>query len=167
MTEKMNKSEFIERCALRIENRNKLSNFRKTTFVDVLNKFEGKVYNKRFRDALTNAFGSDMFYISESGESLVLNLQNSKTNYRDYESLYFNLVTENNRISAEKTLSEKYTTVWLENFDKETESIRESAESYDLYLAKAEQLEKMLEDFSKIPYAVRQNFTDFKTWYLR
>lgn len=167
MREILSKQEFTNKCNKRIENRVKLSEFRKTTFVDVLNKFDGKVYNKRFRDALCTAFASDMVFVSESGNSLVLNLRNDKYNYNDYESIYFNLVLDNGRISAKKTIEENYTCIWLKNFEKETESIKDSINNYDKYLSMAKEIDDIIEKFSDIPYSARQNFTNFKTWYLK
>lgn len=116
---------------------------------------------------MCTAFNSDMFFVSESGNSLVLNLRNDKYNYSDYESIYFNLVLENGRISSGKTLADNYTCMWLKNFDKETESIKDSINNYDKYLSLAKEIDDIIEKFSDIPYSARQNFTDFKIWYLK
>lgn len=49
MREILSKQEFTNKCNKRIENRVKLSEFRKTTFVDVLNKFDGKRNRRYYR----------------------------------------------------------------------------------------------------------------------
>lgn len=167
MRTNLTKQEFINKCNIRIANRNKLSDFRRTTFVDVLNKFDGKVYNKRFRDALCAAFGDSLFSVTDNGASFYFSLRNDKYNYNDYESIYVQLVLDGGRISANKTLENEYTKVLADNFEKETAEIEKGIEYYDAYLNMAEQLERMIESYSKIPYSVRQNFSDFKTWYLK
>lgn len=172
MYEKLNKEKFTEKAISRIELRKQMAAFRKTVFVCVLNKFDGKVYNKRFRDALMKEMPNELWYVTKGYncvDEIKIVGRISKYNYSDTEDLYIKLVlNENGRIKAAETLENGYTCSWLNSFEGNTESIEDAVKNYDVYLQKAKELDKMIEDYGKkIPHYFRDNISNFPSYLLR
>lgn len=178
MRTRQEKSDFISTLKHEIKNRETLRQFLNTTFQDVLNKFDGKVYNKRFETALQEAMRkvSPLMWAKCSIQSrssysnfpncntveIVLQIRNSPTNYTDTESLYTHIVlnsddNHNLRIDAESSRKEKFTITWAENFDKETEQEKEILKKYDKFLKVAEAMEKVVKEYNDLPQRFRQN----------
>lgn len=172
MYEKLNKAEFTAKANQRIELRKQMSEFRKTIFVDVLNKFDGKVYNKRFRDALMKVMPNELWRASEgynaTNEIKIISRINMY-NYSDTEELYVKLVlSSNGRINAEETLKNEYTCSWLKNFENSTENIKKAVDNYDEYLATADMIEKLLKYYGdNVPYYFRDNISGFSSYLLK
>jgi len=160
------KSEFIKTLKQEIKNREALRRFFDTDFQNLLQRFDGKVYNKRFDTALNEALKAVSPLMWAKCE---LRGRNSYSNfpqnnllevvlYFQKESFYTNVVLRYNlRISSEDSKSEKYTIVWAENFDKETEEEKGIITAYAKYLKMAEQMEKAVKAYNDLPHKFREH----------
>lgn len=178
MRTRQEKGDFISTLKHEIKNRETLRQFFNTTFQDVLNTFNGKVYNKRFDTALQDAMQKKSSLMWAKCElksrnsysnfpdcntvQIEIIIRNTPTNYTNTESFYTNIVLKsddnyNLRIDAESSREEKYTIAWAENFDKETETEREILKKYDKFLKIAEAMEKAVKEYNDIPQRFRQN----------
>lgn len=185
MRTRQEKQAFINALNTEISNRETIRQFFNTTFQDLLKRFDGKVYNKRFDTALNDALKavsplmwakcelqSRNSYSNNKDNNfvqVVINFRNSSHNYNDNESLYTNivLVTDANynlRISAEDSGKERYTLAWLESFDKGTEEKRNAIKMYDKYFKVAEEMEKAVKAYNELPCRFREHID---TNYLR
>jgi len=185
MRTKQDKSEFLKALKNEIKNREALRKFFDTTFQELLISFDGKVYNKRFDNALNEALKavsplmrakcelkSRNIYSNFSQNNTVnvaLNYRNSESNYLDNEIFYTNIVltTDQNynlRISANDSKSENYTIAWAKNFDKETETRKGIIKQYDKFLKVANHVEKAMKEYNDLPHRFREHMD---TNYLR
>lgn len=172
MYEKLSKQEFISKATKRIELRNRMTEFRETVFVEVLNKFNGKVYNKRFRTELSKMLPSDLWYISESYnpvDEIKIVGRIDRYNYSDTEDLHIKLVlNKEGRIMAKETLEQDFTVSWLQSFKNYTESIGDSIENYDRYFQMSKEIESMLQNYGdNVPFYFRDNITGFRSYILK
>ena len=190
MRQKTEKTAFITYQKTAIKNRELLRQIYNTTFQDVLKKYDGKVYNKRFETALNDELkklypGARLFTVSEDrrhGDSysnfkdewrvtFKLCIYNDRINYVDKEELCTVLIFDldencNLRINAEKSKSEKYTVCWGENFDKGTEELRQVIKNYDKYLKVAQKVADAINEFKELPHVFRQNIYFSSLFYL-
>lgn len=178
MRTRQEKGDFFATLKHEIKNRETLRQFFNTTFQNVLNTFNGKVYNKRFETALQDAMQkvSPLMWAKCSIQSrssysnfpdsntvqIEMRFRNSQTNYTDTENFYTNIVLKsddkyNLRIDAESSRKERFTIAWAENFDKETEQEKEILKKYDKFLKVAEAMEKVVEEYNDLPQRFRQN----------
>ena len=178
MKQREEKQVFIKTLQKEIRNRETLRQFFNTTFQDILKRFDGKVYNKRFDTALNEALKavSPLMYAKCDVKSrniysnfpdnnvleVVLSVRNSEHNYNNVESFITNVVLSsdsnyNLRIDAEKSQAEKYTVVWAENFYKETETRNEIIKNYNKLMKVSEQMEKAVKAYNDLPHRFRQN----------
>lgn len=178
MKQREEKQVFIKTLQKELKNREALRQFFNTTFKDILRRFDGKVYNKRFDTALNEALKavSPMMYAKCDIKNrnrysnfpdnnlleVVLYVRNSEHNYNDTEAFYTNVVLSsdlnyNLRIDADKSQMEKYTAVWAENFDKETETRKEIIKNYNKLMKISEQMEKAVKAYNDLPHRFRQN----------
>lgn len=185
MDTRQDKNTFIKVLRHEISNRDKVRQFFNTTFQELLKRFDGKVYNKRFDSALNDALKAISPLMSATCElqsrnsysnfpnnnivQVVLSIRNSEYNYKDTESLYTNIVlvaddNYNLRISADYSRQEKYTKAWAENYDKETEERRGIISNYAKYLKAAAQMEKAVKAYNELPHRFRAHID---THYLR
>ena len=179
------KSEFIKTLKQEIKNREALRRFFDADFQNLLQRFDGKVYNKRFDTALNEALkavsplmwakcelrsrNSYSNFPQNNLLEVVLYFRKDEYNHNQKESFYTNVVlrTDDNynlRISAEDSKSEKYTIVCAENFDKETEEEKGIITAYAKYLKMAEQMEKAVKAYNDLPHKFREHID---TQYLR
>ena len=185
MKTRQNKGDFFSTLKSEISHRETLRTFFDTTYQELLKKYDGKVYNKRFDTALNDALkavsplmwakcelqsrNSYSNYKDNNLVQVVINFRNSSHNYNDNESLYTNivLVTDANynlRISAEDSGKERYTLAWLGNFDRETETRKAILKDYDKYLRMAEKMVEAVKTYNELPHRFRENID---TQYLR
>ena len=174
------KQEIIARLKKEIENRKSLRAFYENEWPMLLKKWDGKVFNKRFKDAVEEELRkiSPLMYakFTEQGVGhnsysnindkpivqMIVCFRNSLSNYNDREELYTNIVCRyddnfNSRISAEDTPTEHFTIVWFENFNEETENEEGIIENYDKYMEVAEQMEQAVKAYNDLPYRFRAN----------
>lgn len=176
METKKNKTEFIATLKNEISNRETLREFYNTVFQELLKKFDGKVYNKRFETALNDALkavspsmwcrceqqGRDSYSNFPDCPRVQIILSYRNTNYTDNESFYTNIVLNydpnyNARINAEDSAREKYTIAWAANFDKTTEEEKTILKNYDKYLKVADKMAEAVANYNKLPARFREN----------
>ena len=161
MRTKSTKEEFINETNERIAMRETLCDFYYNTYLPTLKKFNGKVYNVRFIKALRESVSENkLFSISERkyNEGIEIRLRRHDWNYTDYETLYVKCNLNNEgRIDYEGTINDEINNAWISNFKEYTNEYRQSIERYDEYMKVAEKLEKVLDEYNKLPHTFRNN----------
>lgn len=166
------KTAFFSQLNTELKNRELLQEVYKTVFYNALDKFDGKVYNKRFDNYLNEELkkvspllsvsceykgANDYFNPSYYIVQIIFNCRNSFTNYEDNEKLYINMVLKDNRIKADDTKIEEYTLKWLGSFEEETRKKRSILEKYDEYFKIYEQMGKAVELYNGLPSRFRKH----------
>lgn len=164
----LEKDKFIERLRKEIKHRNDLNDFRQDVFIPILHKFDGKVYNIRFIKALREACDDELIQIRElENDHIVIEKKIDKFKYTDTEQMYLKLIlNEDGRINESKSLMDEMGKKWIENFHGETEERMKIIADWDFYMDKCEAVRKAIEEYSKIPYRLRQNVVFRNTFYL-
>ena len=162
MRTRKNKEQFIEEMKKRINLREQLNIFYNDIYLPTLKKFDGKVYNIRFIKALREQAEklNNLIYVKEleHTNTIEIQLRHNQYSYTDYESLWAKLVlTNEGRISYELTINDEIGKKWIENFNEYKNEYQMAIDNYDQYMTIAEQLEKALETYSKMPHAFRNN----------
>ena len=162
MRTKKNKEQFIEDMKKRINVREQLNIFYNDIYLPTLKKFDGKVYNIRFIKALREQAVklNNLIYVKEleDTDTIEIQLRYNRYNYTDYESLWAKLVlTNEGRISYELTINDEIGKKWLENFNEYKNEYQMAIDNYDQYMTIAEQLEKALKTYNKLPHSFRNN----------
>lgn len=162
MRTRKNKEQFIEEMKKRINLREQLNIFYNDIYLPTLKKFDGKVYNIRFIKALREQAEklNNLIYVKEleHTNTIEIQLRHHQYSYTDYESLWAKLVlTNEGRISYELTINDEIGKKWLENFNEYKNEYQMAIDNYDQYMTIAEQLEKALETYNKMPHAFRNN----------
>ena len=165
--EKRNKAEFVAWNADRLERRQKLLEFREGVFLPTLKKFDGKVYNVRFLNALREQVNDKRLYVSEDANGIEAQYRRGEFSYCDYECLSMRVELEGKRISYKKSLASPMGKRWIETFNEVSQQAEDSVERYDEYLAKAEELSRLIDEYGKIPYVFRNNILFRNLYYLR
>lgn len=165
------KEEFIQRLNDEIKLNTMLLDFYTNVFVPTLQKFDGKVYNKRFTNALRDQRTSELMLIRErENDQIVVELYHSKFNYQDCQRMYCKVLTKydngNERIIAEDSLKDQYGVQWIKNIEIEIENLHQAIENYDKYLAVANECQDAICKFAELPYQFRNNCYMEKTYYL-
>ena len=168
METKKDKQAFIADVKKRISNREELKKFYNEVFLPTLKKFNGKVYNARFINALNEGEKDrePRIWAKFEGQTrekitIVLKVQNDRYNYSDTESLYIELIANyedfNHRISEADTLAGDMGKNYLKNFDASTDELRAIVKGYDKYMKVADKLKDTIKEFNELPYDFRKN----------
>ena len=184
----LNKEEFINRILVDIKHREQLREFFNTTFVEVVKRFDGKVYSARVAKAINEAlkavsplFGADCELKSRESYSnypdnnyveVVLKARRENYNYQDYQTLYTKimLVPDDNyklRVAADMSKNEKYVIGWAEKFDKTTNEMKTTIKNYDEFCKVAQKVADSISDFSELPQTFRNNIAFPYLFYLK
>jgi hypothetical protein len=184
----LNKDEFIKLISVDIEHREQLREFFNTTFVEVVKRFDGKVYNTRVAKAINEALKavSPLFwaecdikirdsysnYPNNNYVEVVLKARRENHNYQDYQALYTKimLVADNNynlRVAADMSKSEKYVIAWAEKFDETTNEMKTTIEKYDEFCKVAQKVADSISEFSELPQTFRNNIEFSYLFYLK
>jgi hypothetical protein len=169
MREKQNKETFIARLNKDIEVRKELHKFYLNHFMPNVKKFDGKVFNKRFNDALcllpayTSIKYEKRYEVVKDGsiDYYEAEIRMYHSQYCGYcASLYVRIiVNEDGRIDYERTLNDDRSKHWLNGFLNEIKEHKDAVKNYDKYLKRAEKLEEEIKKFSdEVPYTLRDNF---------
>lgn len=160
MRTRKTKDEFVAEMRKRIEIRNMLNEFYINVYLPMMcTKFDGKVYNKRFLNALNTEAKKihEWLYVAEKYGEIVFELRLSNCNYNDYESFMCKCVCKEGRISYDATINDAMNTAWVENFNKYTEEIQSAIDNYDEYLKIADELEEAVKKYNELPSRFRGN----------
>lgn len=168
METKLTKETFIERLTKENKHRNDLLEFRNRVFLPLLQKFHGKVYNIRFIKALREANDDDLIYIHElDNDYIIIDKRLEKYKYTDCEQIYLKVVLRDGRIDASDSVMDEMGKKWVENFKLHTDELLDIIENYDQYIAKCEELQKHINEFSNISYKFRENITFSKAFLVK
>lgn len=144
-----------------------LFSFYENEWKALVKKWDGKVYNKRFRDAVTNALKekSPLMFMREeysidavrnASKRISLSSKVAELNYNIDESFYIDLfLTGDGRIDAENTLSGNERE--RETFKNHMEAMRDIMQHYDVYMEEAQHLYDAILKYNKLPLMFRQN----------
>ena len=162
MRTRKTKEQFIEDMKKRINLREQLNIFYNDIYLPTLKKFDGKVYNIRFIKALREQAEklNNLIYVKEleHTNTIEIQLRHNQYSYTDYESLWAKLVlTNEGRISYELTINDEIGKKWIENFNEYKNEYQMAIDNYDQYMTIAEQLEKALQTYNKLPHSFRNN----------
>lgn len=164
--EKRNKAEFVAWIADRLDRRQKLLDFRQKVFLPTLKKFDGKVYNVRFLNAIREQVTDKRICIREEVGRIDVQFRKELYSYCDYECISLRIELEGKRISYEKSLADHTGKRWIESFNEVSRQAEDAVENYDEYLAKAEEINKLINEYGKIPYEFRNNYLFRNLYYL-
>lgn len=157
------KEQFVQDMNERIELRNTIMDFVNNVYFPMMaTKFNGKVYNARFINALNEEAKkvSDKMYIKKgySQDEIEIQLRKSQFNYNDYESILLKCKTNaEGRIDYNATIEDRYTKAWIESFEETKQEYKNAIDNYDEYMKTFEQLNQALEEYNKIPHSFRNN----------
>lgn len=162
MRTKKNKEQFIEEMKKRINLREQLNTFYNDIYLPTLQNFDGKVYNIRFIKALREQAQklNNLIWVKEldNRDTIEIQLRYNEYNYADYETLCVKLIlTNEGRISYELTINDEMGKKWLESFNEYKDEYQMAIDNYEKYMTIAEQLEKALETYNKMPHTFRNN----------
>lgn len=168
MRTRKSKEEFINYMKKRIEIRKTIMDFVENIYFPLMcTKYDGKVYNIRFIKELREAAEkmNELMYVKERDyDHIEIQLRGDKYNYTDYQSIYVKCnLTSDGRIDYESTVNDKMGKDWIENFRKYADEYQMSIDNYDTYMAKAEEMEKLIKEYNKLPYPFRGNI-DTSSW---
>ena len=166
---KLTKEQFIADVEKRYAHRTDLVEFYNRVFLPTLQKFHGKVYNIRFIKALRSACSDELMFIRErESDHICIEKRISKFNYSDAESLYLKLIVDGDgRIDANASVADELGQKWLENFNKHSEELLLSRDNYDAYMAKCEELRRMISEYARLPFTFRDNIHFYQNFLLK
>lgn len=169
MRTKLNKEQFIADVEKRYAHRTDLVEFYNRVFLPTLQKFHGKVYNIRFIKALREACTDELMFVREREyDYVIIEKRISKFNYSDAECLYLKLVVDRDgRIDANASIADELGQKWLANFNKHSEELLLSRDNYDEYIAKCEELRRMISEYAKLPITFRSNIHFYQNFILK
>lgn len=184
--ENKSKDEFLtivkNRYALRVV----MSGIYENVFCPLLDKFDGKIFNKRFVDAFTKgannylqenksrlliycpgSCGERRFY-SRSYESVgepkhyvtfYFTARVDRWNYNVTEDIYFAIsLNDEGRILAKDTKEREVFKRWaVSNFDSTTDAMKDTIDNYDEYILQVGQLLDYISKINALPYIFREN----------
>lgn len=155
------KEEFINEMQQRIEIRKTIMEFVDNVYFPMMaTKFDGKVYNARFLNALNEEAKkiSERMYVKKgySADEIEIQLRLSDWNYNDYESILLKCKTNaEGRIDYDATINDTYTKAWVANFKSYMDEYQKAIDNYDEYMEVFVQLADALEKYNKLPYTFR------------
>jgi hypothetical protein len=155
------KEEFIKEMQQRIEIRKTIMDFVDNVYFPMMaTKFDGKVYNARFLNALNEEAKkiSNLMYVKKgySADEIEIQLRLSQWNYNDYESILLKCKTNaEGRIDYDATINDYYTKAWIENFKAYMDEYQKAIDNYDEYMNVFVELANALEKYNKLPYTFR------------
>jgi 5-hydroxyisourate hydrolase-like protein (transthyretin family) len=162
------KEEFIKEMKERINIRKTIMDFVDNVYFPMMaTKFDGKVYNARFLNALNEEAKkiSERMYvkIGYGRDEIEIQMRLTQWNYNDYESILLKCKTNaEGRIDYEATINDKYTKAWIANFKSYMEEYQSAIDNYDEYMKVFVELANTLEKYNKLPYTFRGHLD--KSW---
>jgi len=162
------REEFVKEMNQRIEIRKTIMEFVENVYFPMMaTKFDGKVYNARFLNALNEEAKkiSERMYVKKgySNDEIEIQMRLSQWNYNDYESILLKCKTNaEGRIDYDATINDEYTKAWIANFKSYMDEYQKAIDNYDEYMKVFVQLADALEKYNKLPYTFRDHLD--KSW---
>lgn len=165
-----NKERFIERQNVLVGTRNLIMQFYNEIYLPLIDKYNGKVINARFIHELegNREYKGRRFFISHEDKNYTIQKEimiqfynhdfKSSSDYNDYETLYCGLVLNaEGRLDKKLTMENAIVQAWVKNFEAETQTIKDSIESYDKDMKFAEEFAEMCKKFNNLSSNFRRN----------
>jgi len=155
------KEEFIKEMRKRIEVRKTIMEFVENVYFPMMaTKFNGKVYNARFLNALNDEAKkiNELMYVKRgySANEIEIELRLERYNYNDSESILLRIKTDRDgRIDYEATANDEVGKKWIESFKTGIEEYQKSIDNYDEYLKVFAKLDECLNEYNKLPHSFR------------
>ena len=155
------REEFVKEMNQRIEIRKTIMDFVDNVYFPMMaTKFDGKVYNARFLNALNEEAKkiSERMYVKKgySNDEIEIQMRLSDWNYNDYESILLKCNTNaEGRIDYDATINDHYMKAWIESFKSYIEEYQKSIDNYDEYMKVFVELNESLEKYNKLPHTFR------------
>ena len=162
------REEFINEMKERINIRKTIMDFVNNVYFPMMaTKFDGKVYNARFLNALNEEAKkvSERMYVKKgySNDEIEIQMRLTQWNYNDYESILLKCKTNaEGRIDYEATINDKMCQSWIKNFKSYIEEYQNSIDNYDEYMKVFVELANALENYNKLPHSFRGHLD--KSW---
>jgi hypothetical protein len=161
------KEEFIKEMKERINIRKTIMEFVDNVYFPMMaTKFNGKVYNARFLNALNEEAKkvSERMYVKKgySNDEIEIQLRLSQWNYNDYESILLKCKTNAGRIDYTATINDQQLMDWIESFKSYIEEYQKCIDNYDEYMKVFVELANALDNYNKLPHSFRGHLD--KTW---
>ena len=172
MKTRLSKEEFVELIQTRILYRSELIDFVRKEFVDMLHKFNGKVYNKRFVNAFQGLPQYGHIQVSQTGvDEIEIGVYNPGT-YRPLEWIHIEVpINGDGRIVADnwEFVGDLITygdcknpnSNRLRNYQKYSERLAKAIETYDEDIKLLKALEQMIDKANHLPGCTRDNIASF------
>ena len=169
MRTELSKEAFIAKVESQVKRREELLRYYNKVFIPTLQKFDGKVYNKRFITALQNECNELQYVRPLEYEHVIVEMRASRTPYTDHEDIYLMVkLNSEGRIDYEASTTDRTGRAWITNFQLDTDALRTIINSYDEYMKIAESVRDAIETFAtKVPYAFRENVRFTRRFYLK
>ena len=164
MTPNKTKEEFITYTRQRIGMREQVLKGYNNIVIPAIQKFDGKVLNKRFWDYLKAELAKvsrcyQVFTGTYVQHAYELRYMAQEFDYYDFEDMRFIVFTDDNkRIDAAK--SAEMTAKSLEGFNNATTARQDSVDHYDEYMQVATELDAAVKAYNALPFPFRRNFTN-------
>lgn len=155
------REEFTKEMNQRIEIRKTIMDFVDNVYFPMMaTKFDGKVYNARFINALNEEARkvSDRMYVKRGygNDEIEIQMRLTQWNYTDYESILLKCKTNaEGRIDYDATVNDQYTKAWIESFKSCIEEYQKSIDNYDEYMKVFAELGEALDRYNKLPHSFR------------
>jgi hypothetical protein len=175
--EKKRKEEFIAELAKRLQAQKILYNILKTDVLNLVRKYDGKVFTKRFTNELgkiqienvvVRVSYEDWRFSAQFRVSVEIFFEEDKFDYGKRFSTCFSVYTDNEKkVNAEKTIDELMKPQMWEHNEQYLKDLQSCIDNYDFYFEKAVQLEQAICDYvNETNSIVRDNFTLHNLFYL-
>ena len=162
------KEEFIKEMNQRIEIRKTIMEFVDNVYFPMMaTKFDGKVYNARFLNALNEEAKkvSERMYVKKGclQDEIEIEMRVSQWNYTDCETIYLKCKTNaEGRIDYQATINDKLCQTWIANFKSYMDEYQKSIDNYDEYMKVFVKLTNALENYNNLPHSFRDHLD--KSW---
>lgn len=175
--EKKRKEEFLSDLTKRLNAQKILFNILKTDVVNIVKKYDGKVFTKRFTNELSKieienvqvrVSYEDWRYSSQFRVELEIFFEEDKYNYdKRFSSCFGVFVDEEKKVNAEKTINELMKPQMWENNEQYLQDLQNCIDNYDEFFEKAVQLNQAICDYvNQTNSTIRDNFNIQNLFYL-
>lgn len=154
------KAMFINDVMDKIERRMAIVTFFNEVCVPFMDKYDGKVMNKRFTNQLKELAQKqdERMWIEPMEGGFTIHMKKDKFNYTDNASFPVKMtINDDGRLSMERTRANSLWTAWYENFNADTETMRETIKKYDEYMAVADKMKEAVDAYNHLPWVFRMN----------
>lgn len=161
MYERLSKEKFIEQTQKRILLRKQVLKFKETEVVATINKFDGKVFNKRFNNALIGLLPNKFWNVmpGSSKHDFYITARIYDYDYSLCENLYIRVVLDREgRLMAKESLEDDYSRSLVRQFINDTDKMQEAIERYDEFLESVKRIEELARRYAgEAPYCFKKN----------